>query len=89
MIKVKVIKPFYYAEGKELYVDEDRYNELEKLELVQKIETVEYAMQKQDKVETAIKNKTIEIIEGLNKKGGLNTSVLDVIMPPPASIKKQ
>lgn len=40
MIKVRVIKPFYYAEGKELYVDEDRYNELKELGLVEIIEKV-------------------------------------------------
>ena len=29
MIKAKVIKAFYYAKDKELYLDEDRFKELE------------------------------------------------------------
>lgn len=38
MIKAKVIVPFYYAKDKELYLDEERYNELKSLGKVEKVE---------------------------------------------------
>ena len=41
MIKVKVIKPFNYQEGKELYVDEERFEELKNQGLVTKVEEKE------------------------------------------------
>ena len=40
MIKAKVIKAFYYAKGKEVYLDEDRYNELKALGLVEEIKEI-------------------------------------------------
>lgn len=40
MIKAKVIKPFYYANDKELYLDEDRYKELLEKGYVEPIEEV-------------------------------------------------
>lgn len=42
MIKAKVIKPFYFAKDKELYLDKDRYEELSKLGYVEKIEEINY-----------------------------------------------
>lgn len=38
MIKAKVIVPFYFAKDKELYLDEERFSELEKLGKVEKVE---------------------------------------------------
>lgn len=42
MIKVRVIKPFYYAKNKELYLEESRFRELEKLGLVEPVEEVQF-----------------------------------------------
>ncbi len=65
MIKAKVIKPFYYAEGKELYLDEDRFKELKEKGYVEPIEEVatipideimgnkEMAIQTKSKIEKA------------------------------------
>lgn len=65
MIKAKVIKPFYYAKDKELYLDEDRYNELKELGLVEEVkprnirkENAELLSKKQSKIEKAINDET-------------------------------
>lgn len=50
MIKAKVIKSFYYAKDKEIYLDEDRFKELEEQGYVIKV--------KEPKVEKAVKPKT-------------------------------
>lgn len=50
VIKAKVIKAFYYAKDKELYLDEDRFKELEDQGYVVKV--------KEFKVEKAVKPKT-------------------------------
>ncbi len=57
MKKVKVIKPFYQAKGKELYVDDDRYDELIKLELVEEVKTKAV---KKEKASLSSKTKSIE-----------------------------
>lgn len=43
MIKAVVEIPFYEKKGKELYLDEDRFFELEKLGLVKKVQIIETA----------------------------------------------
>lgn len=58
MIKVKVIKPFYYAKDKELYLDEERYNELKELGLVEEVKEIKKAVVKNAKVEKATSDKT-------------------------------
>lgn len=54
MIKVKVIKSFYCAKGKKLYLDENRYKELSELGYVEEIKKVT----KNNKVEKIIDDKT-------------------------------
>lgn len=56
MLKVKVIKPFYYAEGKELYVDENRYQELKDKGLVEEVKEIKQTVVKNSKIEKAILN---------------------------------
>lgn len=50
MIKAKVIKPFYCAKDKELYLDENRFKELEEQGYVIGID---FAEGKDNQVETA------------------------------------
>ena len=57
MIKAKVIKAFYYAKGKEVYLDEDRYNELKALGLVEEIKEIKEAVVKNAKIEKATNDK--------------------------------
>lgn len=58
MIKVKVIKPFYCGIGKELYLDEERYNELKEFGLVEKVNEINKTVIKDNKVEKATSDKT-------------------------------
>lgn len=65
MIKAKVIKPFYCAKDKELYLDEDRYNELKELGLVEEVEeyieiTSETLLEGKKIYKEIIKNSKIE-----------------------------
>ncbi len=53
MIKAKVIKPFYFAKDKELYLDEERYKELKKLGLVEEVKERKKAIVKNTKIEKA------------------------------------
>ncbi len=41
MIKAKVLKPFYIKENSILYLDEERFKELEKTSVVEAVEHVE------------------------------------------------
>jgi hypothetical protein len=61
MIKVKVIKPFYYAKDKILYVDEERYKELNQLGYVEKVkeETIKIEKATHDKTRI-LSNKSME-----------------------------
>lgn len=58
MIKARVIQSFYYAKGKELYVDEDRFNELKELELVEEVKGIKKAIVKNTRIEKATNDKT-------------------------------
>lgn len=54
MIKAKVIKAFYYAKDKEIYLDENRFKELKEQGYVEEIkeQKKEKATISKDKVET-------------------------------------
>ncbi len=58
MIKAKVIKPFYYAKDKELYLDEDRFNELKEKGLVEEVKEIKKAVVRNSKIEKATNDKT-------------------------------
>lgn len=58
MIKTKVIKPFYYAKDKELYLDEDRYKELVEQGYVEEVKRIKKAVVKNTKIEKATNDKT-------------------------------
>lgn len=58
MIKAKVIKSFYYAKDKEIYLDEERFKELQEQGYVEEIKTIlEIASPqiKEETIEKAIK----------------------------------
>lgn len=57
MIKVKVIKPFYYAKDKEVYLDEDRYKELSEQGYVEEVKEIKKSIIKNNKVEKATNDK--------------------------------
>ena len=57
MIKVKVIKPFYYAMDKEVYLDEDRYKELSEQGYVEEVKEIKKSIIKNNKVEKATNDK--------------------------------
>jgi len=57
MIKVRVIKPFYYAKDKEIYIDEERYKELSEQGLVEEVKEIKKAVIKNNKVEKATNDK--------------------------------
>lgn len=57
MIKAKVIKPFYYAKDKELYLDDERFNELKELGLVEEVKEIKKAVVRNSKIEKAINDK--------------------------------
>ena len=56
MIKAKVIKPFYYAKDKQLYLDEDRYKELKDLGLVEEVKETKKVVVNKGKIEKATVN---------------------------------
>lgn len=62
MIKVKVIKPFYYAKDKQLYLDEDRYKELKDLGLVEEVKEIKKAVVNKGKIEKATVNDKRKIL---------------------------
>lgn len=57
MIKARVIKPFYYAKDKELYLEEERYNELKEQGFVEEVKEVKKAIVKNNKLEKATNDK--------------------------------
>lgn len=57
MIKAKVIKSFYYAKDKEIYLDEDRYKELAEQGYVKEVKEIKKAVVKNNKIEKATNDK--------------------------------
>lgn len=57
MIRARVIKPFYCAKDKELYLEEERYNELKEQGFVEEVKEMKKAVVKNNKLEKAINDK--------------------------------
>lgn len=57
MIKAKVIKPFYCAVDKELYLDEERYKELLAEGYIEEVKEITKAVVKNKKIEKATNDK--------------------------------
>lgn len=57
LIKAKVVKPFYCAKGKELYLDEDRFKELAEQGYVEKIKEIKKAVGRNIEIEKATNDK--------------------------------
>ena len=65
MIKAKVIKSFYYAKDKEIYLDEKRFKELKEQGYVEEIKTTLEIASPQIKEETI--EKAIKVQNGKKK----------------------
>jgi len=69
MIKAKVIKSFYYAKDKDIYLDEERFKELKEQGYVELVdsdndEQIETAILYADDVEVAREEKVIRVQNG-------------------------
>ena len=63
MIKARVIKSFYYAKNKDIYLDEDRFKELEEQGYVEKKEDeIHKETIKPNKIEKATQNDKARVL---------------------------
>ena len=63
MIKAIVAIPFYEKKGKELYLDEERFKELERQGYVKKVEVIETASIKGNGKRKVLSDKGLEVRE--------------------------
>lgn len=61
MIKAIVEIPFYEKKGKELYLDEERFKELERQGYVKKVEVIETASIKGNGKRKVLSDKVLEV----------------------------